>query len=209
MTDVSAYGSPADHHDSEEITLDQAVLEWVPFAYEALKNTAERFNALITRDALAEYVQAESGISTDEPHKAWLQQVISLSAARAASQGEPPIASVCIRNDGTIGATYAKLTTAPTVEAVERATGTRLVDLERDVDLYAAEHRLLCYRTFAKDVPDDAVATLPPVLALRRIRADARAQRQAQTARAEAPRPVCMSCFTQLPANGVCSHCDL
>ena len=206
MTDFNA--DSAIEYEESEITLDQALRDWVPFAYTLLKETAGRYNALITRDALATKVQELSGVSTDEPQRAWLNQVLTLCAAKAAADAEPPLASLCIRSDGSIGAAYAKMPLAPAAVGVEQATKTTLADLGNDVDLYAAEHRLLCYRTFAKNVPADAVATLPPNLAERRGRAANRAERQKEAARAEAPRPLCMGCFTELPATGVCSRCD-
>lgn len=200
--------APSSTLTEDDLTLEDALHAWVPIAYQALKDVASTYQATITREQLAARVQDEAEIAATLPQHSWLPKVLELCAAQAAKKGEPPIASLCLRADGTVGAMYPRMPKAAIVTGVEEATGTTLVALDGDVDLYAAEHRLLCYRTFAPGVPDNAVACLPDELAQRRERARNRAEKRKANEKAEAPRPVCMSCFTQLPASGICGNCE-
>lgn len=191
-----------------ELDLATALHHWAPVAYDQLRKVAEHYNATISHQEMANIIIEETGIDTEMPMNSLVTKVMEICAAQAAKNNQPPLTSLCIKEDSTMPAAYARQARSEQVKAVEQATGTTLVHLGGDVDLYAAEHRLMCYRTFAKDVPADAVATLPKDLAERRSRAAVRAEKQRATARAEAPREVCTSCFTQLPASGVCQQCN-
>ena len=52
------------------------------------------------------------------------------------------------------------------------------------------------------------VARIPEQVIVRRERADRAAERTRAAKREDEPQPVCPSCFTQLPASGVCWQCD-
>jgi hypothetical protein len=74
------------------------------------------------------------------------------------------------------------------------------VDPAADVDEISADHRLLCYKKYATDLPaDGGKPALTPKLA------KARARRKAQS-RAEAK--LCADHFIELSSTGECSLCD-
>ena len=191
-----------------ELDLTTALGHWAPVAYEQLKSAARQYDTVITHQDMANLVIEQTGIDTEMPLNTFISKVMEFCAAQAAKKNEPPLTSLCVKDDSTMPAAYVRQTRCAQVAAVEQATGTTLADFDDDVDRYAAEHRLMCWRTYASDVPADAVAHLPADLAERRERAAARAEKQRINARVEAPRPVCMSCFTQLPASGICQQCS-
>lgn len=194
--------------DDVELDLATAMHRWAPVAYEALKTAATQYKSTISHQELANVIIEETGIDTEMPMNLLVTKVMEICAAQAARENEPPLTSLCVKEDGTMPAAYARQARSAQVTAVEQATGTTLADLDNDLDMYAAHHRLMCYRTHASNVPASAQPLLPDDLAQRRGRAAARAEKQKAAARAEAPRPVCMSCFTQLPASGICQQCD-
>ena len=191
-----------------EIDLATALHHWAPVAYAELKKAAQQFNSTIRHQDMANVMIEETGIDTEMPMNIFVTKVMEVCAAQAAAKNEPPLTSLCIKDDSTMPAAYARQTRSSMVDALETATGTTLKDLDNDVDLYAAHHRLMCWQTYAPDVPAAATPTLPDDLAQKRVRAAVRADKQREQARKEAPRPVCLSCFTQLPASGRCQQCD-
>ena len=121
---------------------------------------------------------------------------------QAATAGDPPLTSLCLKTDGTVGTAYWRTPIA------EGLTMPELVG-EPDVEADAAEHRLMCYRAYATDLPESGgVARIPEQVIVRRERADRAAERTRAAKREDEPQPVCPSCFTQLPASGVCWQCD-
>jgi hypothetical protein len=119
----------------------------------------------------------------------WIGKLLEEVARLAKEGGEPPLTSLCVHQDGTIGDGYAR---APKSTPDEPG---------QDIELYAAEHRLLCYRKFADDLPTDGgKAALTAAESQRRAR---------KAAKVPARRPpVCPRCFTELPASGRCGYCD-
>ncbi|GAB3245293.1 hypothetical protein GCM10027562_01940 [Arthrobacter pigmenti] len=96
--------------------------------------------------------------------------------------------SLCVHQDGTIGAGYAQ---AP--KSVPS-------DPDTDVDDLAAQHRLLCYQRYADDLPaDGGVPTLTP----RIVESPAR---RAKTGLKQ--RDICPLHFMELSATGVCAECE-
>lgn len=188
--------------DYTPVEFADALKVWTRIAYERLQGVATRYDAVITYKDLADHVQRESGIRTTTTTVNMVSKLLELCAVQAAAQGEPPLTSLVLRNDGTVGKSY---WLTPTSADIELPT----VTADSDVELHAAEHRLLCYRKYATDLPDDGgTAALPQHLVDSRERAARKAERARIAARDEAPKPVCPSCFTQLPANGHCWQCD-
>lgn len=109
-------------------------------------------------------------------------------ARRAADAGEPPLTSLCVHQDGTIGDGYLR---APRAIADTP---------DADVEELAAEHRLLCYQRYATDLPADGGS---PTLTTQV------AQARSKRARSEPARPAtCPAHYVELSATGVCSDCD-
>lgn len=145
-------------------------------------------NGLTTYLELTEHVQASSGIRTRMLIGSWSGKLLERVAQLAADRGEPPITSLCVHQDGTIGTGY------------HRAPKSVLSAPDADVDDLAAEHRLLCYRKYASELPSDGgIATVTPTVA------QARPRRRGVIA---TPRPVCGVHFIELSATGLCGLCD-
>lgn len=88
-------------------------------------------------------VSERPGIRTRVRLRNWIGKLPRRVAAEIKADGEPPITSLCVHQDGSIGDGYAL---AP--KTVEGDDGD-------DIETSTVEHRLLCYRQFAKDVPSD------------------------------------------------------
>lgn len=174
--------------DGAKVEFSDALEAWVPIAYDALVETARRYNGWTTYLELTERVQHVSGIRTRMLIGNWSGKLLERVAQLAANSGEVPLTSLCVHQDGTIGQGYLR---AP--KSIE-------VDRESDVDKLAAEHRLLCYQKYAVDLPPDGgVAALTPKVA------EARARRVAKERR---PAKLCPDHFIELSATGECSMCD-
>lgn len=174
--------------DGSRVAFAEAVATWIPLAYDELIATAHRYHAVITYLELSEHVQEVSGIRTRTLLTNWIGKLLEEVARRAKASHEPPLTSLCVHQDGTIGPGYAR---AP------KSTDDEPGD---DIEVYAAEHRLLCYRKYAEDLPADGGRP-----ALTRAESARRARKAAQV---PARRPVCPRCFTELPAAGHCAYCD-
>ena len=173
--------------DALPVKFSEAMAVWIPLAYDELVATARKYHAVITYRELSDHVQERSGIRTRVLLTNWIGKLLEEVAVLAKTNGEPPLTSLCVHQDGTIGPGYAK---AP--KSVVDEPGD-------DIEHYAAEHRLLCYRKYAEDLPGDGGRpTLTKAEAERRAR---------KTAKEPARRPECPTCFTTLPATGVCDYC--
>jgi hypothetical protein len=173
--------------DESPVAFAEALATWIPMAYDELLATARKYHAVVTYKELSEYVQECSGIRTRVLLTNWIGKLLEEVAVRAKVNGAPPLTSLCVHQDGTIGPGYAR---AP--KSVNDSPG-------EDIEYYAAEHRLLCYREYADDLPADGGEP-----ALTRAEAARRARRAAQQ---PVSRPVCPDCFTLLPATGTCDYC--
>ncbi len=174
--------------DGAKVEFSEALELWVPLAYDALIETARRYNGWTTYLELTEHVQQVSGVRTRMLIGNWSGKLLERVAQLAADRGEVPLTSLCVHQDGTIGVGYLR---AP--KSVE-------VDPTADVDELSADHRLLCYRKYATDLPADggSPALTPKV-------AEARARRKAQS-RPEAK--LCPVHFIELSSTGECGLCD-
>lgn len=90
---------------------------------------------------------------------------------RAKEDNQPPLTSLCVHQDGTIGPGYARAPKATTDEPDE------------DIEFYAAKHRLLCYQMYATDLPPNGGEP-----ALTHAEGERRRRKAAQTL-VERPRP--------------------
>lgn len=168
---------------------------WTPAALDVLRETASRYGAVITTTDLADEVLKRTRVESPTSRRTWLSDFLEITALAAARAGDPPLTSLAVQRDGTVGDVYGR--------AVLATTG----DVVKDVEQRAAEDRLLCYRALADDLPADGGTPRP-----------ARPKRAASTSTTTRPsrakvvesKPVkvCPSCFTALPATGRCDYCD-
>jgi hypothetical protein len=174
---------------------DQLLKSWTPVAYRKLLETAATYGAVVTYQQIGEHVQAESGRRTSASQMSWVGRMLDLIAHEAHRRGDPPLTSLCVRADGSVGEAYAR--------AVAATTGGRI----DDVDQRAAEDRLECYRRYATDLPADGGRPQRT----RRVSTPRTGGTTRPTRAPKVERPpaaICPTCFMQLPASGVCDTCD-
>lgn len=170
--------------DGAKVEFSTAMATWIPLAHDALVATACRYHSVITYLELSEHVQDLAGIRTRMLLSNWIGKLLEEVARLAKANGEPPLTSLCVHQDGTIGPGYTRAPKSTTDEP------------GNDIELYAAQHRLLCYRKFAEDLPADGGEP-----ALTRAELQRRARKSGPEA---APRPKCPECNIELPASGLC-----
>jgi hypothetical protein len=170
-----------------KVEFSDALATWVPLAHDELVATARRYHAVITYRELGQHVQEHSGIQTRMLLTNWVGKLLEAVAVRAKANGDPPLTSLCVRQDGTNGTAYAQAPKSTTDEPGE------------DIELYAARHRLLCYQKFADDLPTGGGR---PALT------EAEQKRRARNQVDLPPPPQCPQCHTQLPTSGTCDYCS-
>lgn len=174
--------------DGKRIDFTDALATWIPLAHEKLIATARTYHAYITYRELADHVQQASGIRTRSMLQNWIGRLLEEVATRAKEYDEPPLTSLCVHHDGTIGDGYAR--------APKSVPDTPTEDIEH----YAARHRLLCYRKYAEDLPENGGA---PALT-KEV-----SQRRARKANTAPPGPpICPIHHMELSVSGNCDYCD-
>ena len=186
---ADSHGLPGTYRvaDTSRVAFADAMAGWILLAYDELIATARKYHAVITYLELSERVQDISGVRTRTLLTNWIGKLLEEVARLSKANDEPPLTSLCVHQDGTIGPGYA------------RAPKATVDDPGEDIEMYAAEHRLLCYRKYADDLPADG-----GVPALTRAEYQRRARKAAQE---PVRRPRCPTCFTELPASGQCDYC--
>ena len=176
--------------DGSPVEFPDAMETWVPLAHERLLAVASSYHGVITHNELVARVQGLSGIRTRMAVVKWIGWLLEAVAKRAEAAGEPPLTSLCVNQDGTIGSGYPQIPQEPV-----REPGS-------DIEMYAADHRLLCYQRFATDLPaGGGVAALTPQVLARRTR---------KPVKREEPEPErCPIHFTTLPTSGQCDYCEM
>jgi hypothetical protein len=173
--------------DGARVEFSAAMTTWVPIAHEILPATASRYHSVITYSELSEEVQERSGIRTRMLLANWIGKLLENVAIDVKARAEPPLTSLCVHQDGSIGEGYAR---AP--KSVAGPVGD-------DIEVAAADHRLLCHRAYAVDLPSDGgVAALTSQVVARRARL---------TPRVFAQPEACPNCRMTVPATGVCDEC--
>jgi hypothetical protein len=173
--------------DGSAVPLDEAKSVWADAARPVLLSTAERYQGYITYNELAGAVQESSGVRTRSQVRTWIAGVLRLVADDCHRRGEPALTALAVHQDETVGAGY------------EYAVGLSGRATPTDLDQEAADDRLACYRSFAKDLPEGGGrSALTPKLHAARRRAARLVER---------PMPTCPKCFTQLPSSGQCEYC--
>jgi hypothetical protein len=169
--------------DGSRVAFAEAMATWIPLAYDELIATAGRYHAVVTYLELSEHVQEVSGVRTRTLLTNWIGKLLEEVARRAKEEGLPPLTSLCVHQNGTIGPGYAR---APKATA----------EPGDDIELYAAHHRLLCYQAYATDLPDDGgEPALTPA---------ERDRRRRKAAQAPVQSPRCPQCNIELPTSRIC-----
>jgi hypothetical protein len=174
-----------------------------------LIEAARRYRALVSYQQLAAAVEQSDGALTSQPVHRWIGRVLEAVARDCESRGEPLLISLCVNVQRSVGEVYA--------DAVERVRGSR----PEDPDEHAATERLECYRHWeAAGLPADGGTPLrtahfkvvrKPASRATTPRTTPRKRAAARPpAAAPAPKPIalCPTCFTAVPATGVCDYCD-
>jgi hypothetical protein len=199
--------------DAAEVGSSNARAAWAEAARPVLLEAAGRYRALVTYKKLATAVQETSGITTTQLMHQWIGDVLGRVTDECQSRGEPLLSALCVSAQGSVGQGYA--------DAVESARGTR----PADPDEHAANERLSCYRHWeATGLPRDGGTPLrtahftpvrkaaprkpatPRPATPRKV--PARTPPTAVSAPEAKPIQLCPTCFTQVPASGVCDYCD-
>jgi hypothetical protein len=177
--------------EASEVGQEVARERWAEAARGPLIATARRYNAVITYKELAEQVQSETGVHTNQLMQHWISDVLGRVGRECASRGEPMLTSLCVNAAGSVGDSY----TATVLEVTGKAP--------EDPDQHAAHERLACYQAFdAVGLPAaGGTATLVAKLAASRTRAR-KAANEARTAN------TCPIHHVAVPATGICDLCD-
>jgi hypothetical protein len=186
--------------DRRPVAFDVALDQWVDAAKPILEGVASQYNGLITYGELAEAVQIRTGIRTNMLMPNWIGRVLGQAANWCHERQSPPLSSVCVHADGTVGPGYAFV-----IQLYDGVTSN--VDLE----LRAAEDRLLCYRRYAADLPPNGGRTTltPQVQARwdrgRRFPVQVKAPKRPVAAKVDAR--ACPDCHLMFPLSGRCNNC--
>ncbi|WP_166865754.1 hypothetical protein [Salinibacterium sp. ZJ70] len=173
--------------DGARVPQSEAIQTWATYAFDELLSVARQYGGFVTYKALALKVQDLSGVRTRVLITHWIGKVLEEVAIRAKADGEPPITSLCVMADGTIGDGYAR---APRITDDEPGD---------DIELFAARHRLLCYQKYATDLPSDGGSpALTPAVRKARLAREAHMKPVV-----DEPRP-CPTCFIQVSVAGEC-----
>jgi hypothetical protein len=170
----------------EAVKWADAVRGWSSAATPVLLDTARTYNKVVTYKELGGAVQTESGVRTRSLLNNWIGEVLVQVARDCQARDEVLLTALCVRQDGTVGDGFAGA-----------ASGFLSGVTPDDLELYAAELRLQCYRKYATDLPmGGGRPQLTPQEASRR--------------KAAAPPPplnLCPVHHTVLPRSGQCDEC--
>ncbi len=93
-------------NDGTEVPHAEALVQWASVAYETLKNVAHNYNQVIGYAELSQIVQSDTDLWTNMLVPNWIGQVLEIAAQKSADVEEPPLTSLCLHADGTIGDGY-------------------------------------------------------------------------------------------------------
>ncbi|BBX48044.1 hypothetical protein GCM10009641_09120 [Mycobacterium cookii] len=179
--------------DGSFVSMNDALDAWEPQAVSLLLDTAKKYNGFVTYKQLAEAVQQQSEIRHDGLLTNWIGSVLGRVVDHCVKEEIPPLSSLCVKEDGTVGDGY---------RHVLLARG-EVVDMEYDqLDDHAAKMRLECYRHFGAYLPaGGGVPTLTP-------KAKAANDYKKAQAKLDEPPKLCPTCYTVLPMTGKCDNCE-
>ena len=181
----------AEWRDADEVGVEESRAAWAEAARTILKETARRYQSVISHKDLSAQVQDVTAIRTTQRTHYWIDDVLGRVAQASVAADEPILSALCVNAQGSVGDGYAL--------AVGAATG----ETPEDGDAHAAKQRLDSYRLFqAIGLPGDGGRPqLTPKLASSRARVR-------KALMAERVIPICPNCQLALTANGTCDNCD-
>lgn len=187
--------------DGKKVAMQDAFNIWEPPAVEMLTQTARRYNGFVTYAQLAEYVQAQSGVTHNGLIMNWIGDVLGRVITVCTKNGWPQLTSLCVTSDGTVGAGYRFALSAAEGISSDKPEKGESHGLD-DLDEHAARTRLECYQFFGAELPPDGGRpTLTP-------KAKAARQYKKAQAKLDAPLKLCPGCHQALPVTGQCDNCD-
>jgi len=217
--------------DASSMEYAESRAAWARAARPVLERAAGRYRALVTLTQLSKAIQADTGITTSQPPAKWLGDVLTRVAAECESRGEPLLSSLCVTAQGSVGPAYAGAVEHARGEAPadpdEHAASERLecyrhwqaTGLPADG---GTALRTAHFATTAKKAPapratraasaatSSATRTSKPAAPQAprgpRLAGDARSTRLPDPH--AKPARVCPTCFTEVPASGICDYCD-
>jgi hypothetical protein len=179
--------------DGNYVSVANAMQKWGPVAFEALADSAKTYNGYVTYKGLTDMVQDVTGITYGALVANWVGNVLAYVLDRAQREGLPPLTSLCVSAEGTVGKGYAE---------VMRAYGKSAPDGVNGLDDQAAIDRLECYHYFGAELPaGGGEPTLTP-------KAKAAREWKRASAKEDLPPKVCPKHFVTLPATGKCDECE-
>lgn len=183
-----------------EIVSEYYERSWGDAAHLILTRTARTYAATLQPRELGVLVQEETGLRTNIPSRHWINRVLLLVVLQCRDLGEPPLTSLVVGRDGTVGPAY---------EAVFQIHGLPVPGSAEAREHQAAEMRLECYRWAGADIPERTTGA-----SLRRTpspRTPRPPTVRVPTTRVRKPEPppaqLCPTCFMELPVTGQCDNC--
>lgn len=181
--------------DHTAVTFRDASISWALAAHEVLVETASGYGHFITVNELADRIQEMSGIRTDAPTRTWMDAILRKVARRAHNAGEPPLTSLCLKQNHKV------------TESYKYVLELNVLPVPEDLEIHAAYARWACYSAYATDVPPGIPPLIPKSGGNIRIQSTPAAPAPAEIKPEQVRKAMCAECFTELPANGVCYYC--
>lgn len=211
------------------VPFDEALEQWAAAAREILIETARSYGSFLTQAELASTVQTETGIRAGVPVRHWIDELLA-AVTRSRGEGEPLLAALCVRLDQSVGDAYPKVLEVAGLPAVAdpdldaarqrfacyqffgavlpagaRPTLTPRVAEKRAARKPARPARTARPKTAA---PGKSAASAEAKPAAAKPKTAKPKVTKPKAAPAEEAKPkLCPTCFTVLPANGVCGYC--
>ncbi|WP_179251273.1 hypothetical protein [Enemella evansiae] len=170
--------------DRTPVTAGEATREWALNAHDILEEIAPRYGRSIAFTDVAHEVQRRSGIRTDLPPASWLPDVLSEVATRCQESGEPRLTEFV----DPPGQTPSSVVSAARLEA-HKAYGAKLPNPDAPARRRTTRAKATTGTRASSGTPRPAKAARPTPIEERR-------------------RPVCPTCFVELPATGICDDCS-
>ncbi|RDB49383.1 hypothetical protein DVB87_03040, partial [Tsukamurella tyrosinosolvens] len=134
------------------VPFSEALDLWAETAHAALVELAGRYGSFISFAELAARAQADAGVATRAPVRLWVAALQRRVTDRCQAAGEPPLVSLMVAHDQTVGEGYAYAVAAADLPVPE------------NLDQHAAAARFACYLHFGATVPAGAAPQLTPKL---------------------------------------------
>jgi len=88
------------------VSMGDAIDAWAPIAVVLLKDTAKRYNAVVTYKQLGEVVQSQSGVSHNGLLTNWIGSLLGRVIELCTEEQIPQLGALCVKEDGTVGDGY-------------------------------------------------------------------------------------------------------